>query len=112
MTGKEKYTPVFTTQISLGNILTIIGGLVALMSAWQNLDKRVQENQLRGIEAHAKIDAQAAFDSQIANRIRANEGAIIRLDERLKNILDGLNRIERQLTKISDSSSSPEQTYR
>jgi hypothetical protein len=100
MTNRERYTPTFSMQISLGNVITICGGLIALTTAWNNLDSRVQANQLKGIEAIAKIDAQALFDTRIADRIRANEGAIIRQDERMKNILEGLDRIERQLTGI------------
>lgn len=99
--SEKRYAPQFTPQISLGNVITILGGIVALVTAWNEIDNRVQGNTTTINSHSAKLHAAEAVADRIIDRIRQNEIAITRQDERTNSILTGLARIEGQLARMN-----------
>ncbi len=83
--------PRLDWTISLGNVITIMGGVVAIVMAYAALDGAVAGLQERF--AHYERGAQ---DREA--RIRALELGASRTDERLVNIMAALERIERRLS--------------
>lgn len=87
------FRPQFTPSISAGNIITIGTGIIAFAIAWADLNGRVDANTKGLDRSFAQIEGHQA-------RIRANEIAITRQDERTNTILNGIARIEGQLIAI------------
>lgn len=83
---RPNFRPQFTPSLSFGNVLTIVVAVVSVAVAWGSTQSQLSD-----------VRDLAAANSQ---RIRDNELAITRQDERTNSILTGLARIEGQLINI------------
>jgi len=85
--------PTFNSQISLGNVLTLVGLLGAGLLAFA----QVQGLASRNAAAVSALEIQA---DEHESRLRVAETEIARGDERLSSILTLLSRIDARLERI------------
>lgn len=83
---RHNFRPQFTPQLSFGNMLTIVVAVVSVGIAWG--------------DSKRSLGVVQALAYENAERIRVNELAVTRQDERTNSILTGLARIEGQLSVI------------
>lgn len=95
MSDQLPHKPFFSGQFSLGNIVTLIGGIVAFSVAWGGLDSHVSKNSDAVTTAINRVE-------EGIDRIRMNEIAITRQEERTNSILTGISRIEGQLRRMDE----------
>lgn len=85
--------PVYTRQISFGNILQILALVIGLGAGWFAMDHRSQTNTEQVIKARAELE-------EIEVRLREVERDQARADERYSNMLTLLARIDARLERI------------
>lgn len=93
-------TPQFSAQISLGNVLTLLGLLIAGVAAFYQVQGNVQANRdaiARQQQLHAEMKQEVG---QHEGRLRSVELEGARSEERLSNIFAVLSRIEARLVRI------------
>lgn len=89
--------PTFTSQISLGNWITLFVLFCSLAVGWGVMKTQQEANQA----AISKIDS--AFQSHavgVRNRLRVLENEDVRAQERYSSMLQLLNRIDARLERI------------
>lgn len=84
--------PRFNTDISLGNILSILSVVFAAGGAYVSVDKRLETLEIRQQQYERTAEARES-------RIRQVETNAARADERVSLILQSLARIEARLER-------------
>jgi len=89
-------TPIFSRQISLGNIVTIGSLLVGLTVGWVAMEARIAA-------AESEIARMVNLQATMSDKVRANEIAITRQDERWNQVSQFMGRIEANIQRIEQS---------
>lgn len=103
--------PYFNTQISLGNLLTLVALMAAGGLAFGQVQSKANNNAMavasivedldaRERDLRAELDAVRQQARERGSRLRAAEQEIARGEERLSNILTLLGRIDNRLERI------------
>jgi len=99
---RSPFRPTITAQISLGNLITIVGGIAAIAAGWSNLNGGMAANAESVARTEQSVREVREDTSRLKSRVRANEIAVSRQDERTNSILTGIARIEIQLQRLSE----------
>jgi hypothetical protein len=99
---KSPFRPPITAQISLGNLITIVGVIIAAATGYTNLDNRVANNAEALAQNARAVQSVRALSERQQDRLRATEIAVTRQDERTSSIMTALGRIEGQLQRLDE----------
>lgn len=98
--------PEFSAQISLGNIITIAGGIMAFAFAWANLDNRLASVEDAATANAKRIEAQQAATAvraeSLNERLRLMETLTARQEERWLSVQGQLNGIQDSLNRLTN----------
>ena len=102
MSPKPK-SPLFSRQISLGNILTVIGMVIALVGGWYGMQARIEAATASISTMERNLIELEGGQKAVMARVRANEIAITRQDERWNQVSQFMARIETTVQRIEQA---------
>lgn len=96
-------TAKFNPEISLGNILTLVGMLLAGGIAWGSLVAQGNADRKRLDDLSVKVDRLASTDETIRDRQRDLEREMVRSTTRVETLITGIageiTRLSRQIER-------------
>jgi len=93
--------PVFSRRISLGNILTGVGLVSAIAAGWFGMQASIAATEAELGDIKDEMLRLNGGQRAVIARVRSNEIAIIRQDERWNQISQFMARIEGSIERIN-----------